>query len=232
MAKTSINERVVPFPKSSKPGINFPYLADLLKVAQTRDPAAHVSGGCMRDMILKREIKDIDIFIHHDAFEETDRDFLINRGFSLSRSISGGSGFSDPTVRAANDYKAPGGIMVSLISMAKPMTISEHLERHDFGICRVAFDGRTIIRHPDFDRDAAAQEFVLRRCESQWQFDRSLARYARLSKKYPGWRLVVPESLKFFSKQNSAGYSQGSYCEHQGSIKGFENRRAAFCITR
>src|SRR5215472_15925254 len=64
-----IGTRVVPVQKSSKLGIDFDHLADLLKVPQAHDPNAHTAGGYLRDHILGRVPKDIDVFVHHGAFK-------------------------------------------------------------------------------------------------------------------------------------------------------------------
>jgi Poly A polymerase head domain len=211
---------VVSFSKLAKSGISFPYLAELLKVAQQYDPNARISGGCLRDLILKRPVKDIDLFVHQNAVEDVDRDFMLKNGFSLIRSSSGNYGFRDREVHVATDYKAPGGAIVSLIGMVKKTTLDEHLARHDFGCCRVAFDGTSVHRHPDFDRDIAAKEFVLRRCESKDQFLRSMIRYDRISKKYEDWRLVVPPGmLKFFGKKD-ADHTMPGYTEIRAGVRG------------
>src|SRR5258707_162889 len=113
--------KVVHFPKSAERGIDFPYFAELLKIVHKYDPNGRVSGGCLRDMILKRPIKDIDIFVHQSTVEDIDREFIINKGFSLTRSISGGYSFSDKGVSMAIDYTAPRGAIVSLIGLTKHM---------------------------------------------------------------------------------------------------------------
>ena len=189
-----IGTRVVPVQKSSKLGIDFDHLADLLKVPQTHDPNAHIAGGYLRDHILGRVPKDIDVFVHHGAFKAIQHD-LINKGFEITRVIHPERFRSNPEICAAADYRSPEGYLINLTGLSRPVTIQENLERFDFGICRVGFDGSKLVRHPDFDRDTDAKEFVLRRCDNKEQFFRSLSRAARLSIKYPEYSLVIPQEF-------------------------------------
>ena len=166
-------------------------LADLLKIPQAHDPNAHIAGGYLRDCLLGRAPKDVDIFVHHGAFKAINRDF-INQGFDIIRIIHPDRIKSNPEICATTDYRSADGSLINLTGLSRPMTMADNLERLDFGLCRVGFDGTELVQHADFDRDTKAEEFVLRRCDNREQFFRSLSRAVRLSVKYPGWRLVVP----------------------------------------
>jgi hypothetical protein len=170
---------------------DFSLLADLLKIPQAHDPNAHIAGGYLRDCLLGRTPKDVDIFVHHGAFKAINRDF-INNGFDITRVIHPDRFRSNPEICAATDYKSADGTLINLTGLSRPMTVTDNLERFDFGICRVGFDGSKLVQHADFDRDTKAEEFVLRRCDNREQFFRSLSRAVRLSVKYPEWRLVIP----------------------------------------
>ncbi len=170
---------------------DFSLLADLLKIPQTHDPNAHIAGGDLRDCLLGRAPKNVDIFVPHGAFKAINRDF-INNGFDITRVIHPDRFRSNPEICAATDYKSADGTIINLTGLSRPMTVTDNLERFDFGICRVGFDGSKLVQHANFDRDTKAEEFVLRRCDNREQFFRSLSRAVRLSVKYPGWRLVIP----------------------------------------
>jgi hypothetical protein len=174
--------------------INERDFADLLKVPQRYDQNAHIAGGCLRDTLLQRPTKDIDLFAFN-VFDEVDRDFRAN-GFEIQH-FRRGPLRSNPEITQLAEYKSPGGTIINLIGLSRPMTMKENLERFDFGICRIGFDG-DIFPHPDFERDRKDKRFVLRRCDSREQFERSMMRVNRFSTKYPGWELVIPsEFLKF-----------------------------------
>jgi hypothetical protein len=177
--------------KFKKSAIDLSLLADLLKIPQIHDPSAHIAGGYLRDCLLGRAPKDVDIFVHYGALKAINRDF-VNQGFDITRVISPDRFRSNPEVCYTADLKSPEGTIINLTGISRPMTMMENLERFDFGVCRVGFDGSKLVRHPNFDRDTKAEEFVLRRCDNKEQFFRSLSRAGRLSVKYPGWELVIP----------------------------------------
>lgn len=168
----------------------------ILKKVKEVEPLAYVGGGALRDLSCDRPIKDIDIFVP----ERTDLDKL-GALFSDTHSVakvtksSDYFDFADPTVKEAREY-APieHGLPINFISMKDshfPMSIN--MGRFDFGICRIAYDG-LVHPTPEFIHDLDNQVFTLRRCENQEQFERSMARYERLKRKY-NWPLVVPEEF-------------------------------------
>ena|SRR5579871_5481613 len=103
--------------KVAKSEIDFSKLAHLLKIPQTHDLHAHVAGGYLRDVILGRTPKDIDIFIHHTAFNDVNRD-LINQGFVITRVIDPDRFRSNPAICCGADYKSPEGRLINLIGLS------------------------------------------------------------------------------------------------------------------
>src|SRR3546814_2316422 len=81
-----------------------------------------------------------------------------------------------------------GGLEVQIV----PVTTTPKglLERLDFGICQIGFDGTDVIRTPAYVRDRDNQTFTLIRCDNADQKERSRQRFERLSVKYPGWSFV------------------------------------------
>lgn len=82
----------------------------------------------------------------------------------------------------------PGGLDKQLVIMRGRRL---DLSVFDFGLCMAAFDGRDVIRTPEFDADAAGERFTLLTCRGEHDLARSVARHRRWSDKYPGWPLVL-----------------------------------------
>lgn len=171
-------------------------LGILLAQCKTKSPNAHVGGGAIRDILLDRPIKDIDIFVGaKTAFGV--KELLERKGCRLKHAVTAEYFVSDPNVLEAAEY-AGWDYPINLISMTSEITMAENIERFDFGICRVAFDGITTVIPTSFELDAAAQHFTLRKCENEMQFGLSVNRHTRLQEKYVGWPMVVPDEFKKF----------------------------------
>jgi hypothetical protein len=154
-------------------------------------PEAIVAGGCLRDAIMGRSINDIDVFVPEDKAHKAA--FAIQDTHpTLAKSIPEPYFTFNNDVRSVNYYEAPDGwLPVNIIGVTKgTCTPEQQLERFDFGICRVAFDGRRLWKDLSFDRDQADETFTLSVSQTQDQRRYSMQRYERLQAKYNGWRFV------------------------------------------
>lgn len=174
--------------------------ADLLGHIHTVAPEAHIAGGAVRDTLLNQPVKDIDIFIHEDHALKVG-EVLWGLGYGMGCTTPGQYlGGADPVVVEASDFPPPVDQEhpVNLVSLRGEASIHVSLERIDFGLCRIGYDGRKI--HQDsagsYSVDATCHRLTLLRCENQAQFDRSMKRFERLREKYVGWELVVPEQFQ------------------------------------
>ena len=154
----------------------------------------------MRDFHNDRPVKDIDIFVPATAdLDQIERLFVDVPTHKLSKTTKSSDyfDFADATVREAREYTPLyTGLPINIIAMADShFPIEVNMNRFDFGLCRIAYDGVKLYQPEEYWHDVANQVLTLRRCENQTQMDRSLERYKRFAAKYE-WPLVIPEEFK------------------------------------
>jgi hypothetical protein len=105
-------------------------------------PNAHIGGGAVRDSLLERPIRDIDLFLDDVNADEAARLMRSKFGYVKVGEWAAYEGFSDPALsRLAKFEKADEIIPVCLIGLKKPRGMQDNLRRFDFGICMAAWDG-------------------------------------------------------------------------------------------
>lgn len=175
-------------------------------------PDAVIGGGCLRDLDNDREVKDIDIFTNGTGLRDLakKRDYLIEAGFDCDEidpdklyPIGDGN-----DVVGHFDMHWPGviGYPVQIIAVAWP--IQRIVERFDFGICWLAFDGETLTRSAEYEEDKRDKVFRLRRQRTAEEMVASVHRYARLSRKYDGWRFALYDHDEFGALDDPFGMSE------------------------
>lgn len=165
----------------------------LLASIQTVCPSAVLAGGALRDIDNARPVKDLDIFIHAKGDREAFMAIELLRvaGFDISFDTTFGAGQAYPedqnleVVQIADLHDGP--LPAQLIFTNWPT--ERIVERFDYGICRLSFDGQSIVRPPEYDEDREAQLFRLRRDRpTPISMRGSIRRFARLTNdKYQGW---------------------------------------------
>jgi hypothetical protein len=175
----------------------FDYAA-LLASIQRVAPEAHIAGGAVRDTILKKPIKDIDIFLADANLEATAAHLRRADAYVKVGEWKEYLGFSDPAMTCLAKFeRADATIPVCLIGL-KPDFVdpAENMSRFDFGLCMAAFDGTAITQTAAFNDDAAAKTFALHRADNREQFAYSMSRFEKLTAdRYAGWGLTVPEEF-------------------------------------
>lgn len=191
-------------------GLNSPadipaWWRDLLARVQLACPSAVIAGGCLRDRDNGREVKDIDIFISAVTMREADDAMAALRrtGLVVSFVPSEATAYPDDQhleVVAIADvlrFELP----VQLIFTDWPT--SRIVDRFDYGICRLAFDGKSVTRPLEYDGDREAKVFRLRRSRpTPVSMRGSIHRYARLVQKYEGWTWWPFEQPEDFADLN------------------------------
>jgi hypothetical protein len=165
----------------------------LLKAIQVPCPTAVLAGGALRDRDNGREVKDLDIFINARDMTEADRlvGSLIGAGFDIVWEPSDVTAYPEDqnleVVVVAELRTAIVNYDVQLIFTN--WDTAKIAERFDYGICRLSFDGTSIVRPPEYDEDREAKVFRLRRDRpTPISMRGSIHRYARLTaSKYAGW---------------------------------------------
>lgn len=154
-------------------------------------PSAVLAGGALRDLDNGRDIKDLDVFIYAES--ETQARVAMERlgdaGFSVSWEQN------DATVYPEDQNLEVVAVM-DLLGFELPVQLiftnwdtDFIVDRFDYGICRLSWDGKQLVRPPEYDQDKAAKLFRLRRDRpTPVSLRGSVRRFARLtSGKYAGW---------------------------------------------
>lgn len=178
---------------------------EALRNVQEDFPEAVIAGGALRDLLCEKPVKDVDIFIamRPGYSAEVVRHLLMNRLGSEVTTVIGQQlvEYSDALADVAAVFDVTqvlgDGTPVQVIMVAAE-TLSLHsvCDRFDFGICRVATNGREDFISPDFVHDLENRVFTCNSFGSARE-KRSLARYERLQEKYQGWTLIQPHSELF-----------------------------------
>jgi hypothetical protein len=170
-----------------------PALADALARLQAIAPSAIVAGGFLRDSLLGAEAKDIDVFATKLTSDQLAA-LVVAFPDAKQEPYAAFLEYANSEVQEVWHLGTVDGLPLQLIEVTgSPI---ERAMEHDFGLCQVWHDGVQMWTTCHFVADAEAKQFVLRQCESQNQFDRSMKRYARLSNKYPGYALSIPEEFQ------------------------------------
>ena len=167
-------------------------LSLLKRVQNGGVPEAIVAGGCLRDTIMGREVNDIDIFVP-DTKVMLAQYAISETHPTCVKSIPEPYFTFNIDVRTVLYYDPKDGVkwpQVNIIGVSGECTPDAQLERFDFGICRVAFDGVRLWKDLSFDRDQRDETFSLLVPQTEEQRKFSLKRFERLLEKYPGWKFV------------------------------------------
>jgi hypothetical protein len=143
-----------------------------LSSLQETFPKAVIAGGCLRDWwtYRTRDVKDIDFFIPSTTDSEL-QTYLTNQDVIYSKSDKYGNfGNTDVTSVCKTDKYEYVALRNDRI-----------LERFDFGICQIMFDGEALTYTDQFVKDIEARTFTLLRADNKTQYDRSVRRFERLT---------------------------------------------------
>lgn len=177
-------------------------------------PTAHIGGGAVRDTLLERPIKDIDLFLDADCTDQAAA--LMRSQFSFVKVGEWKSYemFSDPAVvRVARFEKADETTPVCLIGLKplydeydarRPRRMHDNLARFDFGICMAGWDGEKVYTAPEYRTDIERKTFTLCRADNQAQFTYSMSRFDKMTAdRYAGWQLAVPVQFEAMAKAHA-----------------------------
>jgi predicted nucleotidyltransferase len=162
---------------------------EILQSLQNGGIKAIIAGGCVRDFILQRPIKDIDVFVPVGC----GFDMWLPVGTTLVRKNDlSYAPFSDGMVKYTTTLEYKGNDVQIIEVDMEEFSADELMARVDFTICQATYDMELgVYVSPSFLEDTSAKEFVLIRADNQDQYDYSMKRYERLTaEKYKGWGFV------------------------------------------
>lgn len=173
-------------------------------------PGAIVGGGAIRDMMLSRSVKDIDVFIPCQPVGVANTAEALTAALGRVVSVSPWCGYIDladcsTVYEVGHEPVLMSELPVQIMELRPGLPTKERVSRFDFGLCQAWFDGTTWGLTEQFRRDAYDQTMTLSFCESEKEFERSMRRFDRLSKKFPEYELVIPaEFMGLVSKTAGA----------------------------
>lgn len=169
--------------------------AQVLRRVQQEVPEAIVAGGCLRDAIMNRPINDIDVFVPEDQAARAAMAIYETHPKHVKTLHEAYFTFNNDVRRVSYYEGGEGKLPVNIIGVYQ-CTPEKQMERFDFGICRVAFDGIRLWKDLAFDRDQRDETFSLLVDQTEEQLKYSLQRFERLQGKYNGWRFVNRAPVK------------------------------------
>lgn len=184
------------------------YYTDILEALQ-RAPLKgpiHIAGGAVRDAILGRPIRDIDLFLPNVSTDAAAALLRNNFGYVKVGEWKRYEKFSDPLVaRVARLERADTTIPIGLIGLAQDLDARANIARFDFGVCMAAWDGGSFfVTNDNFKRDAENETFTLCRADNFAQFSYSMTRFTKLTAgRYMGWTLSIPGRFAELASQYS-----------------------------
>jgi hypothetical protein len=181
---------------------------EILAHLQCVAPGAQIAGGAVRDTLLERPIRDVDVFLHDNHADAAATALRFEFGYVKVGEWKQYEGFSDPAVtRVAKFEKANETIPLCLIALSRGAVDEigrDNIRRFDFGICMAAWTGQDLIIDDRFNADRDRQTFTLHRADNEAQFAYSMARFKKLTQeRYAGWQLSVPSYFEDLVKEHA-----------------------------
>jgi hypothetical protein len=186
----------------------------ILNAIKDLDSTAHIGGGAVRDTLLERPIRDIDLFLEADATDGAACVLRSRFGYVKVGEWKSYEMFSDPAViRVAKFEKADEAIPICLIGLKHPRMMQANLERFDFGICMAAWNGDEVYTAPEYKIDIEQKTFTLCRADNKLQFAYSMSRFDKMTAdRYAGWKLVVPKPFTVLAAEYDLRKTH--YCDY------------------
>jgi hypothetical protein len=173
--------------------------ADTLALIQTKFPEAVIAGGALRDTIMQKPVSDIDIFVKaQGAYTEAHLKTLFGDGVEMvSKEWTTQYGEHLPELDSVWDIKRRDGQHhpFQIIALNMDVTPDTTVARFDFGICRVAHNGKQLLITDAFASDADNHTFTALRVHNKGSTWDRYYRFTEKGAKYDGWKLSDPQEL-------------------------------------
>jgi hypothetical protein len=176
-------------------------------------PSAYLAGGAIRDFDNQRPVKDLDVFFTEAAWPLTWlEDQLAKLGYFYKSQCPGQylDGAANEVYGTTVYQNTEGQPELNLIQLEPGFNSASIIERVDFGLCQIGADMLGVEYTPAYEYDRTNHVLTLTRAESVDGVWRSLMRYERLSQKYQGWALNVPEEFKALVEAAEDAHNAGT----------------------
>ena len=184
------------------------YYGTILEALQRAVPSSvHIAGGAVRDSILGRPIRDVDIFLSNTDADPAAVLLRAKFGYVKVGEWKQYMGFSDPMLmRVAKFEKSDESIPICLIGLTENLSPYDNISRFDFGPCMAAWQGgtTTMITNGSFKRDIESKTFTLYRADNLAQYSYSMVRYEKLTAdRYKDWGLSIPSQFEELAREHT-----------------------------
>ena len=162
------------------------HFQEIIRVVRWEFPGSRpvIGGGALRDSILGRPIKDVDVFIRAQDYSTLDSELTRRINPPIMARMYG-----RPDMHGAwNFIQNIEGYEVQVI-LADFENKEDLAHTFDIGLSRVTYDGEFLYVSDEFLQDAADKKFRIRRADNQYELERSLRRVERHMEKYPEFSL-------------------------------------------
>lgn len=159
----------------------------ILEVVRWEFPGSHpvIGGGAIRDSLLNRPIKDVDVFLRAKDHNYTLDSELTKRIRCSPQTLA----YGRPDMHGAWDFlQQIEGFPVQLI-LADFDNLEDLAHTFDIGLSRATYDGERVYVSPEFTQDVQDKAFRIRRADNQYELERSLKRVQKHLEKYPEFTL-------------------------------------------
>lgn len=177
--------------KYKLPATSVRAMNDVLEEVKFLLPYPVITGGFIRDSILGKKPKDIDVFFNYcsdddyldEVFDELNATKLEGATYMPQDEIS--------SIWDSLSFETP----VQYIMLQSGVVLEERIRQFDFGFCQCWYNGKELYTTEAFDKDVAEGTMTLTFCEDKVQYDRSMRRAERFKEKYPDRKLVIPDEF-------------------------------------
>jgi hypothetical protein len=162
------------------------------------DPFAVMAGGALRDQDHGVAAKDVDIFVG-DSIAMNEVVARITREFDNCTIVMGPAAASYVSSNDEVDYVLEFTWLdtpFQVIGLTGEVSAERVLSRIDFGFCRIAFNGRELLKPAEYLKDKKDRTFTVYRADNGAQLDRTVERHQRLQARYPGYPLIISPEIE------------------------------------
>ena len=175
-----------------------PFLTDFIHTVRTAEPNAFLAGGCVRDVELKNAYKDIDVIIpcaNREDFNKKCSELLYplfpntpwtnNPDYLSRKKIKDG----ETTLLRSMNTKIF-GISVDFLGYfcdqewSEDMFADKVLDKFNFGVNKIAFNGKSIKKHPHFTEDVSSKKVTVHNLTSLTDLPKTIMKINSLQMKY------------------------------------------------
>lgn len=181
----------------------------ILDVVRWEFPDSHpvIGGGALRDSILNRPIKDVDVFMRAKDHITLDSELTRKIHTPIIYQLYGRSDMYG----AWNLSQQIEGYDVQLI-LADFEQKEDLAHTFDIGLSRVTYDGDSLYVSDEFLTDAADKALRIRRADNDHELERSLRRVERLREKYQDFRHDITDVERGLTKDQTFIWPQSLSC--------------------